>query len=130
MAVPLPLLPALNQFLEPITVFDTTGAYADGRWVETTGADRTIAGTFQPATRKQLQILPEGDASGGGFILITKEALNVADVRQGSQVAGQTYVRAYGDIWRVVEVGEWNVHTLTKTYICTKFIDRRESGVS
>jgi hypothetical protein len=121
----LPVAVALPLFSHAIVAYDVTGSYdANDRWIEATGANYNVHGSFQPATDKDLKLLPEGDVSDGAMTFITQVALGIADVSETSGIQGrQTYLVADGETWRVRAVADWNRHTLTRRYVCTKYFE-------
>lgn len=122
------LLAALDMHSLPITAFERTGSYdSNRRWVD--GEDSRewcFSGSIQPASAKELRLMPEGDRSGGTYILFTTEKLDVADT---SELAGQnpsnTFIKEEDDIWRVMYLMDWNRNTGHRRYVLKRFIDSK-----
>ena len=120
------LLAALDLHSIPITLVKREGRYDENRrWVEgEESREWCISGSFQPASDKDLKLMPEGDRSGGTYILFTTEKLDVADT---SELAGQnpsnTFVKEEDDLWRVMYLMDWNRNTGHRRYVCKRFID-------
>lgn len=108
MALPLPLKRVVNIFGQQITIYDETITLGnDGRGSTVTSADRIIFGTIQPANYKQINITHKGALSEGDMLLSTDAIIYAYDSTQTTEQNMQTFVRYVGDIWKVIQLGEW-----------------------
>lgn len=112
--------PAISIFGTTLVVFESTGAYVDGRWSASDDPDRSIFGVIQPTKPEELQWLEEGDRSQSSITIHTESILQVH--RLGSST--QTFVRYGGRLWRVAAEGNWLGQGFRR-YVAVSFNERQ-----
>lgn len=127
--IPLPVLPALAMFSTPVTAYDEVSAEdANRRYTTTREANRTISGSFQPATDRDLQFLPQGDVSKGVQAFVTTQTLSIKDTSMvDGQVLRQTFLIGDGETWRVTAQARWGRYGGFNRYLCAKHLDLEEA---
>ncbi len=114
-----PVLPAIAIFGKTYQAFDTTEVISGGRPTETPGTDYDFFGVVQPATPKDLEILPEGDRTGAAIKVHTKKSFYLPDPGTDKQ----SFVKYLGKIWRIVGAEDWDAQGFRK-YIAKTYAER------
>ncbi len=87
------------------TLFDTTGAYVDGLYVDNVQTTRKAIISFQQPTPKQLQFLKDGErTSDMKAMYINKEVV----VTSEDETTKATEVSHRGRKYKIVFAGDWN----------------------
>jgi len=122
------MMPVVNMFSIRLQATDTVGSYdANRRWTETAEPPRTIHGSFQPVSEKNLQYLPEGFISAGAMVLKTNSDVSFVDLSQtdGGETR-QTYIDHAGERWRVHSRAHWADYGAFNGYLCEKYYDNNQ----
>lgn len=116
---------AHNLFASTSMAFDVNhGRDELGRAITPTpGADYPVPGVIQPASPKQIELLPDGAQSNGALQLHAYRQLKACDVTDVSRNGVQTYVRHAGEVWKVWAIEDWTLHAGFNRYILTKYRD-------
>lgn len=105
MAIRLPITPARRLFYTSVTVYTTApGETIDGKWVEGTVTQTTIAGSFQPPVPLKQAIEMAGDFGFGERSLWTTANLPFYDLDSDRQ----SWVRREGMWWRLTDRHPWD----------------------
>ena len=129
--LPLDMDDVLTSFDTPNTVqvYDRTGSRgATGTWDYTVGATRNIDAVVLQMSMQELMILTEGDVSGGGIILHTKETLYFQTPNTAGIEDRQSFVLYQGFTFRVVATGFQSQNANFNTYKAIRFISNGVSG--
>lgn len=121
----LPLHITHNLLTHTVVAFDVVhGRDAAGRPTITQGADYPITdANVQPASYKQIQLLPEGAQSDGTQVFHTRAEVKAADNSNGSTNQVQTYIRHNGDIWKLWAIQNWKPHSRIGRYLLTRYVN-------
>lgn len=108
----------------PLTVRDTGGgAYVKGRWTAEPESIRRMQAIVLQMRPEELQILEEGNISGGGIILHTGAELYFADAAgQGNTVQSrQSYVEYQGYTFKIIGTGFMMGNANFNTYRAVRY---------
>lgn len=107
--IPLDLSLSFAAFAKPLAVRDTGGgSYVGGRWTPEPETSRTILAVVLQLSLRELEILNQGDASGGGIAIHTPSILYSADLLDDgttNQQTRQSYIDYGGYAFRVTGDG-------------------------
>ena len=98
----------MSSFRKPITVVGrkASGSYGDdGNYVDgAQGGNFTIMASVQPAPRKALQALPEGERTSAAYLLYTDTLLLISNPTTGR---GSDFVVIDGETYKVAGCAPW-----------------------
>ena len=92
---------------------ETGGGYIDGLWVTGTFLTFKTIGSPQPASAKELQILPEGDRDKDVFKFITKKPLRALSDRDNISA---DIVIFKGAEYTIISQGDWDIFGQTTSF--------------
>ena len=81
-----------------------TGSYVKGKWVEAGHKSINFFSTVQPATGRDLEILPEARRSSDSYVLITDFELRTVTV---DRKTNPDIVRLFDEQYEVAHVKRW-----------------------
>lgn len=90
-----------------VKISQGVGEYVRGKWVEGEGVKTSFQGTWQPASGKQLELLPEGKRDGETYVCYAPIGIEftTSDPVSGK---GCDYVEINDRKFQVVRVSKWN----------------------
>jgi hypothetical protein len=124
-ALPFDMDEVLESFSSPgvVQVYERTGAADEqGIWRSAAGLPRTIDAVVLTMSPQELQILTEGDVSGGGIVLQTKDTLYFQTVKTQGTENRQSFVLYQGFTFRVVSTGFQAPNSNFNTYNCVRYL--------
>jgi len=121
----LPIHVTHNLLTHTVQAFDVTfGRDAAGRPTIAQGADYPITdANVQPASYKQVALLPEGAQTDGTQVFHTREPVKAASNTNGAANGVQTYIRHNGDLWKVWAIQNWKPHASIGRYLLTRYVN-------
>jgi hypothetical protein len=124
-----------DEVLESFSVPGQVQAYervttqgADGMATYTASLPRPIDAVVLTMSLQELQILTEGDVSGGGIVLQTKETLYWQTSNTAGTETRQSFVLYNGFTWRVMGSGLTAPNSSFHNYPCTRYLSNDNSG--
>jgi len=118
--LPLPVAVAIDLFTVSFPAFDERVELVDGREFKTLDTNFTLIGSVQPMSDKQLKFLPQGVEADSGLVIRTRQVLNY--LNETPQL--QTFINAYGRVWRVIAQKDWGLYGGYNKYLATVYVER------
>ena len=120
-ALPMDFSRVLHKLAAPeaLAVWDTVGTYIDGEWIESDGIPRQpVQAVVLGLGPRDLELVPEGERSGGGISITTQEELFFSDLLDESmgQDARQSYVEYKNRRYRVTGSALMHGNTNLRVY--------------
>ena len=101
---------AIAPFAKTRTVTRTSGAYdTHGRWAAGPSQILSVKMAVQPATQRQMQVLPESVRNRDGLLIHSIQELQIVDSTTGTTGDLLSY---NGRNYRVMAIGTWDAGTL------------------
>jgi hypothetical protein len=123
--IPLPLKPVLGIFSHHQVAYDTVGQYVGPRWQVTQEPDYNFFGSVQPSSPRDLQLLPQGDITGGEVTVYSDKKLFFSSSDEsGGTGDRQTFIRYRNVVYRVLVEADWIIHTGHYVYIARRYVER------
>lgn len=85
----------------------TAGQYVKGKWVAGTASETSFNGTWQPASGKVMELLPEGKRNKETFICYAPINMEFTSADSETQVAGD-FIKWENKLYEVTTASKWN----------------------
>lgn len=101
------------EFLQDVTVIPKNAGYVDlnGKWIETDDTPFVIPASVQPATAREMEMLPEGRYTSQAFRLYADIRLTALDVVNGINpdivILGSNFTEEETERFEVAQTFPW-----------------------
>lgn len=116
----------LGLFGAPAVAYDAITQNSRGRAVETVQPEYQIEASIQPVSPSILKLLGEGFTADGTVVIWTRATLHyptTASPGGTPDSTRQTFVRAFGAVWRVVQEHNWAAHADYRQYVAQRYVE-------
>lgn len=95
-----------SDFAQNFVIYRSQGSFIDGVWTEETPTQIPLTGIIQPASPKELKMLPEGDRITGAIVIYSK--IPIFLTRTGEEQGTSDKVYWKGDYYKLLNVSDWS----------------------
>lgn len=95
-----------EDFCQDFILYRSQGSFVDGVWTEEGPEEIPTTGVIQPATPKELKMLPEGDRITGAIVIYTLVPIYLTRTGEDQGTSDKIYWQ--GDYYKLLNVSNWS----------------------